>query len=229
MDQSLKARLIGATVLVTLAVLLIPELLSGRKAVSPSAEETAGNDRRTFTIDIGKQGGTMSAPAATRPRPAPVPVEAPVPALRAPERGTSDSDAGHADTPAPGTGAGVVQRRDASDPPRQSAPAVAQGSTSGTAATAVQPEATPAPPTAGPAASGAFFVQVGAFSSADSARKLVAQLEADGFQAQVAPVSRGGKTLHRVRVGPAASRAAAQQLGERLKARGLPASLVKSD
>ena len=33
MEESLKARLIGAAVLVALAVLLIPELLSGRKPV----------------------------------------------------------------------------------------------------------------------------------------------------------------------------------------------------
>jgi len=77
MDQSLKARLIGATVLVVLAVLLIPELLTGRKLSAPTAEAPAARDTRTFTIELGRSGGTMSnpapAPASSAPVPAPTP------------------------------------------------------------------------------------------------------------------------------------------------------------
>ena len=40
---------------------------------------------------------------------------------------------------------------------------------------------------------------------------------------------RDGKTLHRVRVGPESARAAADALAGRLKARGLPVSLVAND
>jgi cell division septation protein DedD len=72
-------------------------------------------------------------------------------------------------------------------------------------------------------------VQVGAFGSADAARRLVDELVAAGYAAQVAPVTRAGKTLHRVRVGPAEARPAAQQLAERLAARGLPAAVVAND
>jgi cell division septation protein DedD len=42
-------------------------------------------------------------------------------------------------------------------------------------------------------------------------------------------VARGGKTLHRVRVGPEADKGAAEQLAGRLKARGLPATVVQND
>ena len=53
MDDALKARLIGATVLVLLAVLLIPELLSGRKVSAPaSAQDAAARGTRTFTIEL---------------------------------------------------------------------------------------------------------------------------------------------------------------------------------
>jgi DedD protein len=226
MDQSLKARLIGATVLVILAVGLIPELLSGRKATTSPVHESAGNERRTFTIDIGKSGGTMTAPAASRSQPMPSTANATGPATPAPDRKTgADADVAM-ESRAPGADSGMPKRRNEVALPPSSAPVGAEGAAKGPVA-AEPPDATPTPP--GAPVSGGYFVQVGAFSSAQSAAKLVAQLEADGYPVRVAPVARGGKTLHRVRVGPAASRAAAQQLADRLKARGLPASLVTSE
>jgi DedD protein len=79
--------------------------------------------------------------------------------------------------------------------------------------------------TAAPA-KGGFSVQVGAFGSEATARKLVADLKADGMPAYIAPLSKSGKTLHRVRAGPVPDRAAADKLAARLKARGLPVSVV---
>jgi cell division septation protein DedD len=76
---------------------------------------------------------------------------------------------------------------------------------------------------------GTWSVQVGAFGSADSARKLVTRLEAEGFEAYVSTARREGKTLHRVRVGSEAGRAEAESLAGRLKARGLPVSVVAND
>jgi DedD protein len=84
-------------------------------------------------------------------------------------------------------------------------------------------------PAAAPAEGGAFLVQVGAFGSADAARKLVAELRSAGYSAEVAPITRNGKTLHRVRVGPEADKAGAEQLARRLKDRGLPATIVQND
>jgi DedD protein len=72
-------------------------------------------------------------------------------------------------------------------------------------------------------------VQVGAFGSADTARKLVADLGGTGYRAFVSPVARGGKTLHRVRVGPEPEKAGAERLAQQLKARGLPATVVQND
>lgn len=72
-------------------------------------------------------------------------------------------------------------------------------------------------------------MQVGAFGSAESARKLVRDLQADGYRAYVSPLQRNGKTLHRVRVGPEPAKTAADALSGRLKSRGLPVSLVAND
>jgi cell division septation protein DedD len=58
---------------------------------------------------------------------------------------------------------------------------------------------------------------------------MVKDLDAMGLAAYVSPVTRDGRTLHRVRVGPVAGRAEAQQLAARLAARGLPATLVAGE
>jgi DedD protein len=76
---------------------------------------------------------------------------------------------------------------------------------------------------------GRWAVQVGAFGSATSADKLIGDLKRAGFSAYEAPLSRSGKTLHRVRVGPEAERAEAERLAARLKDRGLPATVVAND
>jgi DedD protein len=192
MDETLKARLIGAAVLVAIAVLLIPELLSGRKAPSPADEAgPSPKGTRTFTIELeGMPGQAARVPAAGSVEPATKPQpEAPR----------------------------VV---------RQEAPAP-----SAVASTAPATNAAPATggtPTAAPSRAG-WYVQVGAFGSADSARKLVKELEGAGYRALVSPVTRSGKTLHRVRVGPEAKREDADRLAGRLKARGLPATVVAND
>ena len=87
----------------------------------------------------------------------------------------------------------------------------------------------PPPSTTGPVSAGDWVVQVGAFGSAEAARRLVEELASAGYAAQVAPVTRAGRTLHRVRVGPASGRPAAEQLAARLKNRGLPAAVVEND
>ena len=78
MDEALKARLIGAAVLVAVAVLLIPELLSGRKAVEQVAGEGASSPgKRIITIELGGRPGPSAsgtngnAPAAAAPSASP--------------------------------------------------------------------------------------------------------------------------------------------------------------
>lgn len=209
MDETLKARLIGAAVLVAIAVLLIPELLSGRKTPEPAHEAgTSPKGTRTFTIELeGMAGQGARAPAAGSPESSAKPQpEAPRTTREAPP-------------PAPN------EPRELTVPKRKAAAPAADAST----APAAQP-ATPAssPSSAVPSRAG-WYVQVGAFGSAESARKLVKDLEAAGYRALVSPVTRSGKMLHRVRVGPEAQRADAERLAGRLKARGLPATVVAND
>jgi cell division septation protein DedD len=230
MEESLKARLIGAVVLVALAVLLIPELLSGRKATEPAAEEGAGpRGTRTVTIELGQAPGqaTRSPTSSSAPVPGTTPAELP-PAPPVPDPGTEPPAGQRAGTATEGAKSPEpepmpVPAAAAAGRPAQSAPSSAER------APDAAPRSEPTPPPALSAPSGGWAVQVGAFGSADTARKLVQDLSGAGYSAFMSPVNRGGKTLYRVRVGPAGDRAGAEQLVPRLKARGLPATVVQND
>jgi DedD protein len=221
MDDALKARLIGATVLVALAVLLIPELLSGRKQESPAAtpEVATARGTRTFTIELagGPQGSTVSeTPPAARNEPLAAP-PASESATQPPPVTASQPGASEPAAPVSEPAQRVAQAANP-EPSPPSAPSVK----------ATVPEPAPAPAPAIPGRGG-WAVQVGAFGSAASAAKLVNQLQEAGYKAYVSPVSRSGKTLHRVRVGPEAERSEAESLVAGLKVRGLPATVVAND
>ena len=221
MDDQLKARLIGAVILVALAVLLIPELLSGRKAETPEVVAPgAGRGTRTYTIDLTESQAAQTA--APEPKLQNLPTQAPTPEPKVPVAKAEDapaSDPGPAPAPTVATG-----------PAKQAVPVAP------TPATMTERAAPPPPPPAAaaikPAATavkGGWSVQVGAFGTAGAATKLVAELKSAGFSAYISPISRGGKTLHRVRVGPESARPDADKLATRLKGRNLPATVVAND
>jgi DedD protein len=226
MEEALKARLIGAAVLVAIAVLLIPELLSGRKAVEPVAEQGTGQrGTRTFTIELdGAPGQSARSPMTSAPPAA----ETQAPAAIVPQADTPRPGPEPAAEPVPQPGPQVAE---AQRPPAQPAAATTAPATSEQTVESPPVGEAPAarPAVAAPAAGGDWAVQVGAFGSADTARKLVKDLTGAGYRAFVSPVLRGGKTLHRVRVGPEADKASAEQVAQRLKGRGLPATVVRNE
>jgi DedD protein len=209
MDEQVKARLIGATVLVAVIVILVPAVLSGpkRDATGPAAPD-GKRATRTYTIDLG---GAVASGARLQQQPQLAP-----PVREAPRLPTVEP---------PG-----VATEPVADLPEEEAPAAPPSPAKSTTLPA-EPAPQPVPRTvaAAPAAKGTWSVQVGAFGSADSARRLVADLRKDGLPAYVAPLSRNGKTLHRVRVGPEPTRAAAEAVAARLKGRSLPATVVAAD
>lgn len=209
--------------LVVVVVLVVPELLSGRRTAAPETvpTESGKGPTRTYTIELGN-GSTPVAVDSAESRPvtptvSPLASETPgrskpTPAPRPDADATAAQPGSPATVAAPASTPPAVQRPEP-DPPVRAA-------TTPQRATQV---ADSAPST------GTWSVQVGAFGSSESARKLVKSLEADGFAAYVSTVKREGKTLHRVRVGPESARSAADALAGRLKARGLPVSLVAND
>ncbi len=207
MDTALKHRLTGAVILVLLAVLLLPELLTGSGEAAKSsaaATSTAGDGERRFEVDLTE---SASAPASALPQQSPQPQ--PQPAAEAP-----------LELPVPAT---VTPPPATAMPP---APAVAAVPEKATVTPA--PKAEPKPetkPAAKPA--GSYYVQIGVFVNAASARRLERQLRDKKFAVVVDEVTRSGKTMFRVRVGPEIDRAAANALAKKLADAGHKGSVVK--
>ena len=80
--------------------------------------------------------------------------------------------------------------------------------------------------TAGGSSTGGWVVQLGVFSIQANAERLAQELKSQGFHAVVSENSGGGRPLWRVRSGPVAERAAAEQLNARLRAAGHAGSVV---
>src|ERR1700691_1409608 len=214
MDRRVKERLVGASILVVLIVLIVPELLSGPAPapVGPRPPVSAQEPVRNVTVDLA----TAKAPAlelAMDPAATPGAVAA---------------------SAAAGTGAMVPSP--AAGPPTTAGPSASSSPSSTAAPRAPSPEplesAAPAPTTpaatavAKPAAAHGWAVQLGSFASRANADKLARQVKEQGFSVFVLPGGSGGAQRYRVRIGPLADRTAATQTEAKLKALGHMGTVV---
>lgn len=207
MDSALKQRLIGAAVLVALAMIFLPMLLQDREA--------AGTDAARVPLDV---------PAApddafeTRE----VPLTLPTPA--APGESVLGLDAAPpADDPnavATVDQAGEAAPRTGGPVPASAADAVIEPDAPPTAVDAATGQPL-APAAAAPAAvapaplpastgGGRWAVNVGSFSNLDNARALAERLRAQALPVASEAVDVNGKPAMRLRVGPYAERTAAE-------------------
>jgi DedD protein len=203
MDRRVKERLVGASILAVLIVLIVPELLSGPAPgpVTPRLPVSAPQPVRNVTVDL-----------ATNKAPAPEPAAEASAASSAQPTGTGSSDATSSaaePTPAPPAPA-------APPAPVPSAPLETTAPPPTSAATTVKP----------PAAGHGWAVQLGSFASHANADKLVRKLKAQGFSVYVLSGGSGPSLRYRVRVGPIADRGAATQAAARLKSLGHVGSVV---
>lgn len=213
MDSALKQRLIGAAVLIALAVIFIPMFLSGSPPKTDTVTENLAippaPEREFQTRVVPAEGGKSTTPA-------------PLPTLAA---GGSDTvvsvDAGAN----PRTAAEVPYSQDggATPPPATAKPV---------AASAARPvDATPsrsAPERAVPTASstGRYAVHLGVFASAANADALVATAKKQGLVAYTESADVDGKPATRVRLGPYEDRSTAE--AARLKLQKADAKLKGS-
>ena len=205
MDTALRNRLTGAVILVLLAVLLLPELLTGAGGTATRTPSTAGATPeggaplQTLQIDLS---GTARGPAGSAPPPPEVmdgqaegldvDPAAPPPVVRLPVP--------EAITTAPPTAAPPAAVPPTAAPPTAAPP------------TAAPPTAAPVDPTAT-----RFYVQVGTFATRERAVIAQKDLARRGFKVTINETTSGARRLHRVRVGPVADRAAAVALEARLR------------
>lgn len=240
----MKERLTGAIILVVLIVLLVPELLSGPKGpatASPAAATAASAASeepplRSYTINLGDDSHPQTAAPPSGPSmPQPTPSDQSASASADAEAPPTSSDSANT-APPPSTPSPSIPQVASKPAPAHSetnAVAVKPAPPKSAARTArTSPPAAKATHGAGPAAghsesrSGAWGVQLGVFASHENAERLAGEVRAKGFKTSVAPVTSGSRKLYRVRVGPAADRAGAQDLQARLKAAGRPAGTV---
>ncbi|HET6545240.1 MAG TPA: SPOR domain-containing protein [Rhodanobacteraceae bacterium] len=200
MDSSLKQRLLGAVVLIALAIIFVPMFLSGS---GPKKESETLNlkippapDREFQTRVLPVDNGTPSAG---------LPVQAAPPSVA-----PATVDTGKPPTSEPVT---VVRA-----PPAETA-GKPDADVSSTAAK-------PAAPAPGQAADSRFYVHLGVYAEAGNAQDLVAAIRRGGFPAFAEASTYQGKSAKRVRVGPYADRAAAE--AARLKIRRLEPSVPGS-
>jgi DedD protein len=237
MDQGLKERLVGAAVLVAIGVWLIPWVLDGPEAPLdtgasslqlPVAEEPM--PMRTQTLRLGEPEATTTTAAGEAQAEPLVTVAAPA------EPPATDSAGAEplAAAPAEETGAPTAQR-DEPAPPSATAPApaaetapapprAAQGGPARPPRAAVAAAPTPKP--AASAAAGEWIVQLGSFGEEANARRLAQRASTFGYKADVSSYRSNNRTLYRVRVGPATSRATADATASALKAHGIESRVV---
>jgi len=175
-------------------------------------------DVKAEVITLDASSAPSSAVAATPAAPsASTPVAAPSPAASNPVR----SESLPASTPT--AAAPPAAKPEAPKPQPKPEPAKPQPKPE---ATASKPEA-PATPAAPAASSVGFAVQLGAFGQANDANALRDKVRAAGFSAFVEQVRTEKGTLHRVRVGPVANRADAEQLKAQVAAKVGVAGMVR--
>ena len=183
MDEQLKRRLIGATVLVSLAIIFLPMLLEHEPAtlkpvpMKPIPEEPERNFDSSLLQDVPPRNPIteLAAPAekttATTPAPAPVKTQ-PVPEKT------------------------VVAKVAPKPAPRKASKAPAKPKK-------------PAPPKETPSG---WVVQVASLSSRENAMQLVRKLRKAGLDTMdPRPVTVKGKRFYRVQVGPEISKANAEK------------------
>lgn len=201
-DRALKERIIGAAVLVVLAILIVPVFLDGpsdetdviTESVTLPGQNDQDRTQQTIVLDRDRSQpvpATRSAePEEATPEPQqPVQEESPAVAATA---STTDEQSPDAESTAPAAIA--------------SPPPAAQSS-------AVQPSATQS-------STGMWAVQLGSFSNKENAERLAADLRDQGFAAFLSEIVSSGNALQRVRIGPQKDRVSAEAIASQLARAG---------
>jgi DedD protein len=193
MDSALKQRLIGAAVLIALAVIFVPMFMGN---APPQPQNT------TLNLDIPK---APDRDFQTRTLPVAGTESAAAPTANPDKVVTVDTHA----TP-------VVDARPENSTPVPAKPAEAP-KPAPTQAETPKPAPPAAPPQSATAAEGRFAVHLGVYADRGHADALVAALKKRGFAAYDETTDYQGKAMQRVRVGPYADRAAAETARLKIK------------
>jgi DedD protein len=208
MDIALKQRLVGASVLIALAVVVLPMLLGGRPEIGapetqrielpPQPPELDFESRRYPIGEAPPPRQAKSTEQAVKPLPSPgtstrkeQPVQSPPPE-QAPTDTAATRQEEQATTAIPGEGV-------AATPPAVKTPATMLHSETN------------------PEEGGRYVVQIASFGAVENANRLSETLSGYGYQVMLDSVKSDVGTLHRVRIGPFPTEAAANETVSRLR------------
>lgn len=191
MDKALKQRLVGATILIALAVIFVPWWVGSpdqrvERGDTIDLPEPPATDRevRRLRLDEARQprGESEASPDERRSE------ELPDPGTSSETEPDTEAETEPEIVELPDQPAAEVQE-EVSEPSQETS--------------RESPPETPVTEAPAPAGNGGdWLVQVASFSSAESAGELIGRLEALGYNAVTDTVIRGQARLHRVRAGP---------------------------
>ena len=221
MDSALKQRLIGAAVLVALAMIFLPMLLKGPDTTEPDAARVpldmpAAPDQAFETREVpltlpapeAPDGGVLGMdprpPSSDDPNAVATVDQTGLP----PARTDVEPEPGDAPAMAVDAATGLPEPAPAPAPVAAAPTPAPAASTPAPVPVAAPAPAEPALPTS--AAGGRYVVNVGSFSNLANARTLADKLRSRGLTLTSESVDVGGKPAMRLRVGPYGDRTAAE-------------------
>jgi DedD protein len=221
MDSGLKKRLLGAAVLIVLAIIFVPMLLpnhsdNGAQPVSLTVPPEPSGDVQTRILKVGPDGASAGSSAQVAVNDPDHVATLNIKSQPAPAVSVAGS-APPIDATVP-PAASTVAAAPPAQPQPSSAPTKPTVVKSAPAASTAAAKAAPIPGGAGAAAGTLYTVNLGIYADHASAEKLVARAKQHGFTALATPETHQGKSVLRVRVGTFSSRAAAE--AARLKLAG---------
>lgn len=187
MERALKERIIGAAILVSFVVLVVPIFLDGPPGENEMVSERVllpGQDEQKTQTVVLERNRTEPVPLTSSATAAPDPVT-------------------------PAAAPSTAQKTEKSPPVVEKKSEPAQK----VVESAPMPQVKP-PPAA--STTGMWAVQLGSFSNKDNAEKLAADLRKQGYAAFLSQLATDSGQLHRVRIGPQKDRDSAEAMAQRL-------------
>jgi DedD protein len=228
MDSALKQRLLGAAVLIALAIIFVPMFLSNTPPKQDNSTQNLNippapeRNFETRNLAVDTPSGATPTPQAVSP---PASANAPATGSTTTPGSSKVADSNRLAT----VTTGAPPTFEASDDSAGSKPVSPAGALPKPAVATATPAPTP-PPAPAAQADGRFLVNLGIYSDAGHANALVDKVKKLGYPAFAENTDFQGKSAQRVRVGPYADRAAAE--GVRLKIKQadakVPSSIVEA-
>lgn len=205
MDIALKQRLVGASVLIALAVVVLPMLFGGRPDEGGATAQRIEVPEQPPELDFEtRRFPVNSSPAPAEPASRQEPVSLPTPDEKVGEIAPGLADRQPELVPAEPGDQPLQAAEDQPPPGTEAAPVEIPEEP----VVVVAPEP---PPQAAAEGRGRYVVQVASFSSVNNARRLTEQLTGQGYAVLSDQVKSDSGTLNRVRVGPFESEADADR------------------